>query len=125
MSLELIIVHGLKKLPGGSVPAEVVPNPLGFPDQLNYLLALAANLVFPLFIISGFLTRLACLPVLAVTLTGYFIVHGHDSLLERDTPFIYSMVFLLIAFIGPGKFSVDGFIIRSKKKVSATTKNDH
>lgn len=107
VSLELIIVHGLKKLGIGVAIPEIVPNPLGLPDTLNYIFATSANILFPICIILGIFTRLSALPVLAVTLTGYFVVHGGDSLIERDIPFMYSICFLLILFVGPGKYSLD------------------
>lgn len=111
--LELIIVHGLKKLGVGVEIPEVVPNPLGLPETLNFIFATCANILFPTFIIFGIFTRLSTLPVLAVTLTGYFIVHGGDSLIERDIPFMYSLCFLLILLLGPGKYSLDTML--SKK----------
>jgi len=109
-SAELIAAHGLKKIGVGVAEAETVPNPLHLPEAFNQAFATAANLVFPLFVILGLLTRLATLPVLAVTLTGFLVVHLHDPILIRDTPYIYSVVFLLILAMGPGKYSLDNYI---------------
>ena len=86
VSLELIIVHGFK------------------------------NIGFPIFIILGLFTRLSILPILAVTLTGYFVLHAHDALLIKDVPFMYSVVFLFILIIGPGKYSIDAFIHKKTSK---------
>lgn len=110
VSLELIIVHGFKKIGIGVETSEIIPNPLGLPEHLNGFFAIAANIVFPIFVIFGLLTRLATLPILAVTLTGYFVLHANDTLLVRDVPFMYSVVFLFILVIGPGKFSIDALI---------------
>ncbi|WP_419868458.1 DoxX family protein [Chryseobacterium sp. CT-SW4] len=110
LSVELIYAHGLKKIGVGVASAEIVPNPLGLPDVLNSFFADAANLVFPVFVIFGFLTRLAVLPILAVTLTGYFVLHFHDSPLVKDTPYMYSLSYLLILFLGAGKYSLDNII---------------
>jgi putative oxidoreductase len=110
LSLEMMIVHGFKKIGIGVDEAEQVPNPLDLPVELNQLLALSANLFFPLFIIAGLLTRLAVLPVLAVTLTGYFLLHWHDALWIKDVPFMYSISFLLLLVLGPGKYSADYLI---------------
>lgn len=117
ISLELIVVHGLKKIGIGSI-AEVVPNPFNMPESLNEIIAIAANLFFPQLIIMGSFTRLSTLPILAVTLTGYFVVHGHDSLLERDIPFMFSIGYLVIAFAGPGKYSLDHYFFNNKKRVN-------
>ncbi|KAA0128338.1 DoxX family protein [Chryseobacterium sp. SN22] len=110
LSLELIAAHGLKKLGVGVAEAEQVPNPLHLPEAFNSLFADAANLVFPVFVICGFFTRAAVLPILAVTLTGYFVLHWNDALLIKDTPFMYSLCYLFLFFTGPGKYSVDNYL---------------
>jgi putative oxidoreductase len=107
ISIELIVVHGLKKIGVGVQEAEHIPNPLHLPESLYNGFAIAANLFFPLMVIAGICTRLATLPILAVTVTGYFVIHGHGTLLEKDTPFMYSLAFLLIAVLGAGKYSID------------------
>jgi len=115
VSVELILVHGLKKV-GIDANTEVVPNPLHLPEFLNQCFADAANLFFPLLVIVGLFTRLAVLPTLAVTLTGYFVVHLHDSLWVKDIPFMYSISFLLLLIIGSGKYSMDYFIHKKLNK---------
>jgi putative oxidoreductase len=115
-SVELIVAHGLKKVGVGVQEAEHIPNPLHFSDAFNNGFAIAANLFFPCFVILGFCTRLAALPTLAVTLTGFFVVHWHGTPLEKDTPFMYSLVFLLILAFGAGKYSIDNYL---SKKLSA------
>jgi len=110
VSLELIVVHGLKKVGILTVKAEIVDNPFHLPYMLNDILAITANLICPLFVIVGFGTRIASIPIVIVTLTGYFIVHAGGSLAERDIPFMYSMAFLLIVFTGAGRCSLDNII---------------
>ena len=110
VSIELMAAHGFKKLGIGAPAAEQIPNPLGLPEMLNQGFAIASNLFFPVLVILGLVTRLAVLPILAVTLTGYFILHWHDALLVKDVPFIYSVIYLLILVLGPGKYSVDHVI---------------
>jgi putative oxidoreductase len=107
VSLELIVAHGLKKIGIGVAQAEQVPNPLHLPESLNSFFAISANLFFPVLVILGLFTRIAVLPILAVTLMGYFVVHWNDSLLAKDTPFIYSVVYLFILVMGPGRYSAD------------------
>lgn len=110
VSTQLIVVHGLKKIGIGTGVAETVPNPFNFPNWFNDSFAITANLIFPLFIIAGFYTRLATIPVLAVTLSGYFVVHWNDPLLVSEVPFMYSLSFLIIAFLGAGKYSIDHYL---------------
>ena len=113
VALELMLAHGLKKIGVGVAEAEKVPNPFHLPDAFNQLFAEASNLFFPVFVILGLFTRLAVLPVLAVTLVGYFVVHLHDPILEKDMPFMYSVAYLLLLSFGPGKYSID-YLINKK-----------
>ena len=115
-SLEMIFVHGFKKLGIGTAEAEKVPNPLHLPEAFNDAFAVSANIVFPLLVLIGLCTRLATLPTLAVTLTGYFILHWNDAALVKDTPFIYSIIFLLIFLLGPGKYSVDNYLYNKSRR---------
>lgn len=110
VTAELMLAHGLKKIGVGVTNAEIVPNPLHLPEAVNQLFAEAANLFFPILVMLGLFTRLAVLPTLAVTLTGYFVVHWNDSLIEKDMPFMYSLSFLLLLVFGAGKYSIDNFI---------------
>lgn len=106
LSIEIIVVHGLKKIGVGVAIAEQVPNPLALPESLNSSFAIAANLFFPILVLFGFLTRLAVIPILAVTVTGYLVLHWNDAALVKDTPFMYSIAYLLIMLLGPGKYSM-------------------
>jgi putative oxidoreductase len=106
VSVELITVHGLKKIGIGLAQPEQVPNPVGLPVWLNEGIGISANLIFPLFVMAGLLTRLAALPILAVTVTGFFY-HLHSDPLVRDTPYMYSVCFLMILVAGPGRYSLD------------------
>jgi putative oxidoreductase len=116
VAIQLMLAHGLKKIGIGVANAETVPNPLHLPEILNQVFAEAANLVFPGFVIIGMFTRIAVLPILAVTLTGFFVVHFHDTSSEKDIPLMYSVAYLLLLSFGPGKFSADFYINRKLRK---------
>jgi putative oxidoreductase len=110
LSAEMIAVHGIKKIVNWDSELLHLPNPLGLDATLNLLVAAAANLVMPVLVMFGLCTRLAVLPMLSVTLMGYFVVHAHDSLAVRDMPFMYSLCELLLFFLGGGKYALDTFI---------------
>jgi len=115
-SLQMIIVHGFKKLGIGIAAAEKIPNPLQLPEFFNNAFAIAANIFFPFLVLIGLYTRLATLPTLAVTLIGYFVLHWNDAALIKDTPFIYSAVFMLILLVGAGKYSFDFFVFKKLQR---------
>lgn len=106
---EMIRVHGLKKM-GRNGETEAVPNPLGLPLKMNQLIANFSDIVAPVFVALGLATRVTILPILAVTLTGYFVVHRKDILSIRDVPYMYSLSYLYIFLIGAGRFSVDYYL---------------
>lgn len=115
VAAQLIIVHGLKKIGVGVAAPEAVPNPLGLPPALNEFIAIAANTYLPFLLIIGFCTRLAALPAVCVTLTGYFIVHANDPLAVSDVPYMYSVSLLLIIILGGGRYSLDHYISQKIK----------
>jgi putative oxidoreductase len=45
------------------------------------------------------------------------VVHWHDSLLEKDMPYMYSVAYLLILLLGPGKYAIDYLINRPHRKM--------
>ena len=107
LALELFRVHGLKKFKGSNGRPEVVPNPLHLPQQLNSLVATFSDTVVPALVVLGIAVRLVILPTIGVTAIGYFVVHRHDPIEVRDVPYIYTLCFLLLLFIGAGTLSLD------------------
>jgi putative oxidoreductase len=115
LALEMMIIHGFKKLGIGVSEAEIIPNPFNLPQTFNDAFIISANFFFPFLVLIGFYTRLSALPVLVVTVTGYLIVHRNEALIARDIPFMYSISFLSILLLGPGKYSIDHFIYKKNK----------
>jgi putative oxidoreductase len=110
LGTELFLVHGLKKLGITTGVVEQIPNPFGLPSWLNDGAILTANLVCPIFVILGLFTRFSTIPIWCVTLMGYLVVHAGDSLLVKDTPFMYSLSFIFLTFAGAGNYSLDYFL---------------
>jgi putative oxidoreductase len=107
LALELFRVHGMKKFKGNNGQPELVPNPLHLPQRLNNLVATFSDTVVPALVILGIAVRLVILPTIGVTAIGYFVVHRHDPIEVRDVPYIYTVCFLFLLFIGAGTVSVD------------------
>lgn len=107
---EIFRVHGLKKLAKDGGEAEVVPNPLQLPPKLNQSIADFSDIIAPFLIALGLATRLSVLPILAVTLTGYFVFHRKDVLSIRDIPYMYSISYLFIFLVGAGRFPADFYL---------------
>lgn len=107
VSISMINTHGMKKLLDFEATIQHIPDPMGLGGKMSAIIAIIANIVAPIFIIFGLGTRLAVLPILSVTLTGFLIVHGSDPWPIRDVPLMYSLAYLLVFFMGAGKYSID------------------
>lgn len=107
VSVSMINTHGMKKLLDFEGTVKHIPDPMGVGGEISAVIAIIANIIAPVFIILGLGTRLAVLPILSVTLTGFLIVHGNDPWAVRDVPLMYSLAYLLIFFMGAGKYSLD------------------
>ncbi len=103
----------MKKLLSFEDTVKHIPDPIGVGGEISAVVAIVANIVAPLFIIVGLTTRLAAMATLSVTLMGFFIVHGNDPWAVRDVPLMYSLAYLLIFFMGPGKYSLDNKILKT------------
>jgi putative oxidoreductase len=103
----------MKKVLNFEETIQHIPDPLGVGGEISAVIAILANIVAPIFVIVGFTTRLATLIILSVTLMGFFVVHGSDPWAVRDIPLMYSLAYLLILFMGAGKYSIDHKIYKS------------
>ena len=109
LMIELIRVHGLKKLDAH----HDTPNPLGLPRKLNNFISVFATLYLPILGIVGLGTRLVILPALMITTIGYFVIHRKDSVVERDVPYMYTLTLLLLVLLGSGTKSLDYWILNN------------
>ncbi|WP_354669656.1 MULTISPECIES: DoxX family protein [unclassified Janthinobacterium] len=71
--------------------------------------ALFAEILCPLLVAAGLLTRLACLPLLGVSM---LLVHPDWSIADGQFGWLLIIVFGTIAIGGAGKYSVDARLRR-------------
>jgi putative oxidoreductase len=85
-------------------------DPIGIGVTASLSLAVFAEVFCSIFLIVGFTTRLATIPLLTTMLVAALIVHAHDGFGTQELPFVYSMIFLTFAATGAGKYSIDNWI---------------
>ncbi len=107
ISISLINTHGIKKLTDFESSAAHIPDPFGLGGEFSTYFAIFTNIICPIFIILGLFTRLAVLPIVIVTLSGLLFVHYADPWAVKDVPLMYSLAFLTVLYLGPGKYSLD------------------
>ena len=107
LSISLFNTHGLKKILDFEGTLQHIPDPFGFGSEFSAYMAVFANIICPVFVALGLFTRATILPIVGITLSGFFIVHANDPWAVRDIPLMYSLSFLLLLYLGPGKYSLD------------------
>jgi len=111
----LMLTHGIPKLQKFFGPEEITfTNPIGLGETITFSLAVFSEFFCALFIIFGFLTRYAALPLIATMFVAALIVHMPDGFSRQELPLLYMFGFSLLAFTGPGKYSLD-FFLRNRK----------
>ncbi|RAV27845.1 DoxX family protein [Sinomicrobium soli] len=105
----LMMTHGYGKLQmllqGGEIQ---FPDPIGAGASVSLVLAILGEFIAPIFIILGFKTKWASIPVIITMATAAFIIHGSDPLQKKELALVYLVVFAVIGLCGAGKLSLDG-----------------
>ena len=104
----LLLLHGVPKLMNFSSKVETFGDPIGIGPLPSLILCILAEFFCIIFIILGAFTRLALIPVIINMAVIVFVVHGNESLSDREKPVMFLLIFLVLLFTGAGKYSVDG-----------------
>lgn len=103
-------------------------NLFGLTGKIPLGLTIFAELFCSCFLIFGIFTRLALLPLIfcmgfIVTVIAKFkiIIHG-DNGFEFNQAFIYLAIYVVLFYTGPGKYSIDGFLVKNNLKKNENEK---
>jgi putative oxidoreductase len=121
----LMITHGVPKLEmllSGN--AHLFPNPIGIGSALSLILVTGAEFFCSIILIIGFKSRLFVLPLIFDMLVAAFVAHAGSSFQKKELAIIYLVVYISIALMGEGEFSLDGFIQKQKDKRKGRTGNN-
>ena len=103
----MMMVHGFSKLQKLINGDFQFVNPIGIGETPSLFLTVIGEFICPIFVIIGFKTRWAA-AITAVTMgVAGFIHHRADPFYEKELALVYFTIFLAIALIGPGKYSID------------------
>jgi putative oxidoreductase len=80
------------------------------PPEVAAYLATAVELIAPCLILIGLFTRLATLPLIAMTLTVQFLVYWTDY----PSHLLWFAILVFILVRGPGLLSLDAMIFRKR-----------
>ena len=113
VSFAMIRVHGYKKIVQFEEEILHIPDPFGFGGYAAVVVAILSNIVCSSLVAVGLFTRVAALGALSVPLVGLLFVHFNDPWAEKDSPLVYSIAFIVIMILGPGKYSLDQKMLRA------------
>ncbi len=115
----LFFIHGLGKMMNFSELSVTYPSVLGLGSYMTLMITIFCEFCCSLFMMAGLLFRIMVLPMIVAMAVAFFDVH--DALLpEGELALIYLVVFVILYFIGPGRFSVDYLIDMKFKKESSS-----
>lgn len=112
--LSLALNHGWPTFRGALTGASDFPDPLGIGPGISMLLTGTAEFVFVLFVVAGFMTRVSVLPVLVNFSVAFFIFHVSDPFGRKELAYLYLSAMTAIALLGPGKYSMDYWLLKKK-----------
>ena len=103
----MMMTHGFSKLTRLLEGQVSFADPLGFGQTATLLLAILAEFIALMLIILGWKTRYAAIPVVGVMSVAAFMVHAADPFAQKELALLYLLAFLMVVFVGPGKYSLD------------------
>lgn len=107
-----MLLHGWGKFIDFSDGVADWPDPFHVGPAASKGLTVFAELFCTIFVVIGLFTRFALIPLIICMLVIIFIVHSGDPFGDKESAFIYLLMYLSLLLAGPGKYSLDGMIRR-------------
>jgi putative oxidoreductase len=99
--------HGWPKVLKWDILIEKFSGPFGMPPSIALPLVIFAEVICSGLIIAGLFTRFAAIPNIIAMIVAAFYAHAGDSLIDREGSLTYLAAFIVIFFLGSGKYSLD------------------
>jgi putative oxidoreductase len=90
------------------------PPIFGMSPALSLSMAVFAEVLCSIFILVGFGTRLATVPLIVTMLTAVFAIHAADPFAKKEMGILYLLVYIILLVTGSGKYSIDGLVYRKQ-----------
>lgn len=115
----MFMQFGIRHLVHFNTMSQSFPGALGMSPETSLIVMIVIELLCSLFIMVGFLTRLATIPpIIAMVVAEHYILADMqtvspyliDSVQPGYLPIMFIGIYLFIILAGPGKISLDYFI---------------
>ena len=91
------------------------PSAFGFGSYMTLMLSIFTEFCCSMFLITGLLVRLTVIPMIIAMAVAFFDVH--DAMFpEGELALIYLIMFVILYFTGPGRYSLDYLIDQKVQK---------
>lgn len=110
----LFITHGYDKILHYDQYLPMFPDLIHIGGKLSFHLVIFAEFFCGIFVVLGFFTRLAVIPIFITMFVAYFIALSKNIFTEKELPFLFLLLCLVVFLLGSGKYSLDG--LRAGKK---------
>lgn len=108
----LLFMHGVAKWSAFDQMRTVFPDPMGMGTTFSLVLAIFTEVFCSVGFILGAFYRLALIPMIVTMWVALCVVHAGDPFSQRELPFIYLAVFILLYATGPGSYALDRLVAR-------------
>lgn len=109
-----MLTHGIPKLMKLLNGDFAFANPIGVGPEISLGLTVFSEFFCALLILVGFKTKWVSIPLMITMLVAAFIVHGDDPFKKKEMALLYFAIYLILYFLGSGKYSVDALMKKSK-----------
>ena len=108
-----MLTHGVPKLLNFEFLSTVFPDPIGLGSGFALSLIIFAELFCSILLIFGLFTRLASIPLIIGMAVAAFVIHAQDPFSGKEMALLYMGIYVVIALVGAGKYSVD-YLLRNQ-----------
>ena len=107
----VMLTHGIPKLMMffSGEPVQF-PAVMGMSAEWSLGLTIFSEVLCSVFLLVGFATRLAVIPLIITMLVAVLIVHLSDPFSMKEPALHYLLVYVMLLFAGSGKYSMDNLL---------------
>ena len=111
----MLLTHGWSKITNFSDRLNSFADPIGLGSAVSLQLVIFAEFFCAIFLVLGFMSRVFLIPMIINMAVIAFVVHGSDPFGQQEKALMYLLVFVVLMLTGPGKFSLDGQILKRRR----------
>jgi putative oxidoreductase len=112
----LMAYHGYQKFAAYDQILPMFTDIIGIGTKLSFNLVIFAELVCGLLVAIGLLTRFAIIPIFITMCVAFFVAHAADPFQNKELPFTFLLLAIVVFVLGSGRYSVDALLFRSKNR---------